>query len=919
MKTPIIVAALTIAAPAFALRGNPNVRFTTGSGFALIRHGVPALIQTDEEDWPGVRRAAVDLGKDLANVVGQSGKPAGNRRVIVGTIGKSPTIDGLIRMGKLDVRAVRGKWESSVTQVVGDTLVIAGSDKRGTIFALYDLSEAAGVSPWSWWADVPIKHHEDVSVSGRYVAKEPVVKYRGIFINDEAPALSGWATEKFGGFNHQFYEHVFELLLRLKANYLWPAMWGRSFGEDDPLNAKTADEYGIVMGTSHVEPMMRADIEWNRLGYTEAQWNYDTHPKELENFWREGLERNRSYEKIVTIAMRGKVDTPMAESAKTELLEGIVAAQRRIITKTLNPDVAEVPQLWCLYKEVQEYYEKGMRVPDDVTLLWSDDNWGDIRRLPTSAERKRSGGAGVYYHFDYVGGPRNYKWIDTNPLPKIWEQMNLAYRYDANRIWVVNVGDIKPMELPMDFFLTMALDPGRMRKEDLEGFTQRWAEQQFGSAHAQEIAAIISETKRLCGLRKPELLSPETYSVVNYDEAERIADAFRDCATHAERVGRQLPQDAQSAYYQLVVHPIKAPAIVQQMYVAAAKNALYAQQGRASTNVEAKRARDLFAADAGATNEYHRLNGGKWSHFMDQTHIGYTNWQEPPRNNAPAVQELTALPEGPLMGVAPEDPVLRFDRYGVATHFIDIFRRGKAAFPYLIRTNVPWIHVNALQGTVDEDRRIAVSIDWTKIPEGMSKGMLTVSGAGTHMDVQVIAIHPRLPARGFVEGDGVIAIEPEHTSRRVKSGAIRWETIPGYGRTLSAVAPFPVEFSPFEAGKGPRLEYNVNTFSGSVATLELLASPSLAFAPGHGLRVALAFDDETPKVIDLASTYLSRAWETAVSDAAQKVRTQHSLKPGHHILKIWAIDPGTVIQRIHIDFGGLKPSYLGPAESRRIR
>ena len=345
-------------------------------------------------------------------------------------------------------------------QVVGNTLVIAGSDKRGSIYGIYDLSQQIGVSPWYWWTDVPIPHRSNLFVGpGVFQQGPPDVKYRGIFLNDEAPDLTGWADEKFGGYNHAFYTNVFELLLRLRANYLWPAMWNNCFSADDALNPKLADDYGIVMGTSHVEPMMRADKEWNRLGYTAGQWNYEKSPAELRAFWKEGLERNKPYENIITIAMRGKIDTPMSESANIALLERIVADQRALIGDVMQTNVESVPQLWALYKEVQEYYEKGMRVPDDVTLLWCDDNWGDIRRLPTPEERGRAGGAGIYYHVDYVGGPRNYKWLNSTPITKVWEQMNLAYDYGADRIWIVNVGHLHHVTFPTEFFLTLAWSP----------------------------------------------------------------------------------------------------------------------------------------------------------------------------------------------------------------------------------------------------------------------------------------------------------------------------------------------------------------------------------------------------------------------------------------------------------------------------
>src|SRR5665213_1999645 len=472
----------------FCLDGFIAAASTDPGEFTVAAGGRAASIYVDTNDFWGVLRAVGDLRKDIERVTGiapalsQDEQNPGANVIVIGSMGKNRLIEQWAREGKIDVTPIAKKWESFLIQNVphpmpgvDHALVIAGSDKRGAIDGAYDLSRQMGVSPWYWWADVPVRHRDAVYVNAGTIAQgSPAVKYRGIFLNDEAPDLTGWAKEKFGGYNHSFYTNIFELLLRLKANYLWPAMWDNCFNQDDPLNPKLADDYGIVMGTSHVEPMMRADKEWNRAGHTAAEWNYEKNPAELDAFWKAGLERNKTYENIITIAMRGKIDTPMSEKAKIALLEKIVAAQRGIISDVMATNASAVPQLWALYKEVQEYYEKGMRVPDDVTLLWCDDNWGNIRRLPTPEERNRSGGAGVYYHFDYVGGPRNYKWIDTSPIPKSWEQMNLAMEYGADRIWIVNVGDLKPMEFPMEFFLAMGRNPQRWRKDKLGEFTQLW-------------------------------------------------------------------------------------------------------------------------------------------------------------------------------------------------------------------------------------------------------------------------------------------------------------------------------------------------------------------------------------------------------------------------------------------------------------
>ena len=397
---------------------------------------------------------------------------------------------------------------------------------------------------------------------------------------------------------------------------------------------------------------MRAHDEWRRHG--KGPWNYVENAEALRAFWTEGVRRTAPYESVITLAMRGDGDMPMSQSANVELLERIVSDQRAIIAEHRSRDLAAVPQVWALYKEVQEYYEKGMRVPDDVTLLWSDDNWGNIRRLPTAEERTRPGGSGVYYHVDYVGGPRSYKWLNTVPIAKIWEQMHLAYRYGATRLWILNVGDIKPMEFPIQFFLDYAWDPERWPAASLGEYTRAWAEREFGPEFASEIADIVTRYTMYNGRRKPEMLEPRTYSLSDYREAETVVEDFQRLRQRAERIYAAIPADAKDAFFQLVLHPVKACAIVNDLYVTVGKNRLYAVQGRSSTNALAERARVLFRQDEALSREYNEtLAGGKWSHMMDQTHIGYTYWQQPVRNAMPAVQEIQ-IPARGEMGIAIE-------------------------------------------------------------------------------------------------------------------------------------------------------------------------------------------------------------------------------------------------------------------------
>ncbi|HET9982036.1 MAG TPA: glycosyl hydrolase 115 family protein [Longimicrobiales bacterium] len=955
----LAAAAAPRAAAAQGVPGLPDggaayVAARDGPGrFPLAVAGRPAALWVDSADHAGVIRAVGELRADVARVTGAEpalevgGAPAAGPVVLVGTLGRSALVDRLVREKKLDMGDVAGRWETFVVQAVRrplpgveEALVVAGSDKRGTIYGVYDLSAQIGVSPWYWWADVPVRRQASLFVlPGRHTQGEPAVRYRGIFLNDEAPALSGWAREKFGGFDHRFYEKVFELILRLKGNYLWPAMWGSAFADDDTASPRLADEYGIVMGTSHHEPMTRAQAEWHRYGA--GPWNYEQNDSTLRRFWRQGIERMGSRENIVTIGMRGDGDMPMTEGSNIALLERIVADQRRIIADVTGKPASETPQLWALYKEVQDYYDKGMRVPDDVTLLFSDDNWGNLRRLPAAKDRARRGGFGIYYHFDYVGGPRNYKWINTNPIARVWEQMNLAYRYGADRIWIVNVGDLKPMELPISFFLDFAWAPDRWPAERLPEYTRRWAAQQFGAAHAAEIAELLTAYTKLNGRRKPELLAPETYSLTSYDEAETVVAEWKTLEAKAERLSRALPAADRDAFYELVQHPIEAGANLNELYVTVALNRRYAREGRAATNELADRARALFERDAAISRKYNEeLAGGKWRHMMDQTHIGYTYWQEPPRNVMPRV-DVIQVPEAGEMGVAwegePEPgprgppgaarrtpPALpRFDPYLRQTYHIDVYNRGRTPFEYAARAGAPWLLVTPESGTVEKQTRVSVSVDWARVPPGDQRAPITVSGpGGRSVVIQAIVANPAAPKRddvvGFVESDGYVSMEAEHYTRAVGGGGVHWQRIPDLGRTLSGMTPFPVTASPRSAGgESPRLEYRVYLFDAGDVSVSAYLSPTLDFTgSAAGLGYAVSFDDEPPQLVRLGPDTSNAAWEKAVSDNIRVMITHHRIaSTGAHVLKFWMVDPGVVLQKLVIDAGGVRPSYLGPPES----
>lgn len=621
--------------------------------FPIVNALQTATICVDENDDWLVNKAASLLQTDIEAVTRKkpeiSSTISSQKNVIIIGSLKSSLINHLIKEKKLNVDELKGKWEAFKLQTVSNpfkgvdnALVIVGSDKRGTAYGVFELSKQMGVSPWYWWADVPVKKKSEVYFKkGVYNFASPSVKYRGIFINDEAPAFSGWTKEKFGGVNHLVYEKIFELLLRLKANYLWPAMWANAFNDDDKEDPILADKWGIVMGTSHHEPMLRAQQEWKRYG--KGSWDYTKNDSILRAFWRKGIENMDHHESIVTIGMRGDGDMPMTQGTAINLLERIIADQRKIIEEVTGKPASQTPQLWALYKEVQDYYDKGMRVPDDVTLLLCDDNWGNIRKLPKLTDKPRSGGYGIYYHFDYVGGPRNYKWINTNNIARVWEQMHLAYEYGVKNIWIVNVGDLKPMEFPISFFLDYAYDTKKWNEDNLRDYYRQWAAQQFGNKYAKEIGDILRKYSQYASRRKPELLDDKTYSLTDYNEWQRVVDEWKSLEQEAERINQQLPAEYKDAFFELVLYPVKAFGNLHNLYYAVAMNKWYASQKNLLANQWAGKAKQFYINDSLLTIQYNKeLAKGKWDHMMDQTHIGYTSWQEPRRNSMPKVTYVNA-------------------------------------------------------------------------------------------------------------------------------------------------------------------------------------------------------------------------------------------------------------------------------------
>jgi hypothetical protein len=835
-RLPILFLVVLLFGACFNAKATEPFITTEKSNNAILLKdkSVKISLFTNNNIDAGILRAIKNLQSDFQKVTGEQPNilnqisEMNTPLIIIGTVGTKSLIDDLIRQKKIDGKALTGKHEKYVIQNisnplpgVSEAIVIAGSDKRGTIYGIYEVSRQIGVSPWHYWADVPVEAKENLYFKkGIFTDGEPAVEYRGIFLNDEEPSLGGWARATFGGINSKFYEKVFELLLRSKANYLWPAMWGKAFYDDDALSGLLANEMGIIMGTSHHEPMAQAQADWHRYikrNNLPNVWDYSKNAKVLQDFWKAGIVRSKNWEKLVTVGMRGDGDEAMGEGTNISLLENIVKDQRKIIQNVTGKNPSKTPQVWALYKEVQDYYDKGMRVPDDVILLFCDDNWGNVRKLPDLSKPLHKGGYGMYYHFDYVGGPRNSKWINISPIQRVWEQMNLSYEHKVDKVWVVNVGDLKPMEFPISFFLEMAWNPKQFNSKNLLEYTEKWSAQQFGEKHSKEIARMINLYAKYNRRVTPETLDSKTFSLENYNEFETVLNDYRALAVDALRLKDQIPAEYQDAYYQLVLYPIDACSNLYEMYYAVAKNRELAAKNDLKANYYADKVKECFDRNAYLDNRYNNvIAGGKWTHMMDQMKIGYKAWFDGKENIMPEVT-------------------------------------------YVSEANVPKEKV-------------------------------------------------------FQEKNGYVSIEAENFARMNNSDRIHWEVIPDFGKTKSGITTFPQNAFP-KADENIYLEYDINFESKGEFEVQLLLAPTLNFNHNKGLHYEISFDGETPQTINFNGHYKGELgqWQ---SEHIIKSITKHQIsQPGKHTLRFRVLEPGIVLEKILINTGGLKPSYLGALES----
>ncbi|KAL4864030.1 hypothetical protein BDV12DRAFT_206054 [Aspergillus spectabilis] len=920
----------------------------------------------DLEEVTGVKRRVLvwDLATGFAGAVSHS-----TDFVIIAATVDSPLVSQLEENGKIELDDIRGKWETFRTALVSSplpgiehALVIVGSDKRGTMFGVFTLSEQIGKSPLHFWADVPVTKHDKIYALNKSTTHgEPSVKYRGVFINDEAPALTSWWAKQSNRedftFDAEFYKHVFDLLVRLKANFLWPAMWasfipapGRIFFTDDPRNQQLADDYGIVISTSHHEPMQRASNEWNKdpsLG----KWNWVENKENVLSFMEEGVRRVGDNETYFTLGMRGENDGPIEADDPISVLREVFSTERELLDKYHENGTAL--QVWTVYKEVMTYYAAGLVPPEDVTLIFTDDNWGNVQRLPTGEERERSGGIGLYYHFEYVGRPKSWKWQNNNNLFKVYKELFQAYERGADRVWVINVGDIKPMEVPLSFALDLAWNVSRFDFDTIPSYLKAFVTRDFGPEHAEQIASALLEFSHLVGLRKFELVEPTTYSILNFREAESILEQWKKLSDQAEALHRSVPKNRRDALYHLLTYPAAAGYNYYKTILGQGQNRQFAFERRNSANQVAAQVLEAFEDDYDLVLEYDRIADGKWEGFSStpKFDMGTADWRPSSRDvvaNLSYVQlrqdfdygfgnlgiyveqSLSAYRQARICasinpslpteeGFSPVLPVL--DPYGPETRLIELFHRGDH------RKNI-----SKTSGTLSKnqpDDRLEVSIDWSAVPTDFHETVeVRIEWGSPYFDIIHIPIRNlRVPEdfTGFPESGGFVSIEGPHFQRS-SEGDVAFKHIENLGtRSKSgsiALRPYTLSRKSEDTAKEAWVEYEIYLFNSTEAfNATIYINGALDTDPNLPMQFSLTVDNHESANFTRVLGEPEEAgdtppeWSDAVADHVWKKHVKiGALEGGRHTI-IWRVNsPEVYLEKIVLALEEKLDSYLGPPE-----
>jgi len=946
----------------------------TKYAFTLASPRQTAAILYDASDAAVVKRAAELFAADVEAVTGRrpqvtSATGETGPAVIVGTVGGSALIRRLAEAGKIDTAPLEGAWERYLIQTVANplpgirkALVIAGSDRRGAAYGLFTLSELIGVSPWYWWADVPVKKHAALHVDAPPTySQTPSVRYRGIFLNDEDWGLTPWASQTFeperGNIGPRTYAKVCELLLRLKANYLAPAMHpvSTSFNQI-PENKLVADTFAIVMGSTHCEPLLlNTASEWDTK--TMGPWNYDKNKEGINRVLTQRVRENSPYENVYTLALRGLHDGAMSTTLpmheKVRMLQQALLDQRRILAENIDRPVETVPQAFTPYKEVLEIYSNGLELPDDITIVWPDDNYGYMKRLSGVREQRRTGRSGVYYHVSYLGVPHSYLWFSTTPPSLMYEELRKAYDTTADRLWLVNCGDLKGSEMQVSLFLDMAWDIGRFTADNVVSYPARWLAGIFGEAYYDRLEAMTREHLRLAFPRKPEYmgwgyhwnrfdhnceqLTDTDFSFTNYDEAQRRLEAYRQLGARAEALLHEIGDEARPAFYQLVYYPLRGAELMNRMTLGGQRNRWYARQGRAATNAVRDEVQRCYDSLQVITRGYNSLLGGKWNHMMSmrQNYDGvsaYFNLPHLATHDAAGAPRLALQVAGEdVTGARAFHALPAFDNYLRRTYPVEIYNRGGGTLAWTAHASEPWVVLSKSAGKTADEERITVGIDWEKAPSGNAVPAQIVFRAGEQSEKVLVSLfNPTAPSRAelrgiYVENNGCVSIPAAGCHRvrendRIKITAVEDLGIEGPALQLGdPTAPLQI----FRSRDVPCAEYDFYAFDAGSVDVYTYVLPTFPLHADRDFRIgentntdtkySVQIDDGALATPSSSHVEYSQVWfESVLRNCAVNKSTLHIDKPGRHTLRIRVGDPGIVLQKIVLDFGGMKRSYLGP-------
>lgn len=953
----------------------------------LEQSAFPGVIRVTEKVAHDVelvsgKKPQILVEKEIPETLESSGE---DWTIIAATKGKSSFLKKLEEAGSAELKELEQKRECYAwifpeikNRTKSNLLVIAGSDKRGTIYGLFHLSEMLGVSPFVDWCGLMPPKQEKIELREDMacISKEPSVRYRGFFINDEWPAFGNWCNHNFGGFNAKAYDHVFELLLRLKGNYLWPAMWSARFADDGPglLNAELADEYGIIMGMSHHEPCLRQGEEYKYLRgknsvYGDA-WNFRTNREGITKFWEDGLKRSGKFENVITVGMRGEADTAiMGKNATLEdniqLLRDVLKTQKKLIQEHVNPDLTRVPRMIALYKEVEEFFygdEKtkglmGAEELEDVILMLCDDNYGNLRTLPTEEMRKHAGGYGMYYHLDYHGWPVSYEWINSSYLPKIWEQMSMAYDFGVRELWMVNVGDIATQEFPLSFFLDMAYDFDRWGSRALnctQEYTRKWVRQQFGSVEEETqdtIADILEQYTKIIHRRRPEALNPETYHPVQekessriFEEAEQLLKKLQDVYETIEKTN---PQNL-SAFIALVYYPAFGTMNLVKMQILAGWNHYYANLGAVCANDYVDEVERCMEQDRKAVEMYHQMDQGRWYGMGMSQHIGFTHWNEDECRN-PVVMRVIPLKKRSILGAADGtaqhaegspwlDNTMKLKDFlnpDCTRASVTLYSRSDLKAEYKVLKKPGWLSVEPMEGWLDGVSQKKVRLNLTLIKQRLPEtnqdtiqDSLEIATPEGKCEITVPVYTGNLQDKKnvFVDTMGYLSIEAAHYVNSVpgnyKDRQVKFENLQGYGKTNSAMKAFPSDACTVPGQDAPYLEYQFVLEESGTYEAEFYMQPSNPVTRENQLLYAVRINEEMTETVNAVEKDYqvgdqAEKWAEGVLSQIRRQTVSIKCRAGFNTLRVYHVTPGFVLEKIVIYPMGEKPeeSYLGPAET----